>query len=642
MLSIPASSSASLTAFSISSSSFSAVVSLETVISFSASSAIFLAASTFSSGVAGSLSIGLFTDIVSDTPPLSIFTVALTLPGASPVASVFVKSSTVTVTSLLSMPASSSASFTASSILSFSFSSVVPLETVISFSASSAAFLAASTFSSGVLGSLSIGWFTDIVSDTPPLSIFTVALTLPGAVSVASVFVKSSTVTVTSLLSMPASSSASLTASSNLSFSFSSVVPLETVISFSASSAAFLAASTFSSGVPGSLPIGLFTDIVSDTPPLSIFTVAPILPGVSPVASVFVKSSTVTVTSLLSMPASSSASLTASCILSFSFSSVVPLETVISFSASSAAFLAASTFSSGVAGSLSIGLFTGILPDTPPLTISTVALMLPAASSVASIFVKSLTPTITSVLSIPASASASLTAFSILSCSFSAVVPLETVISFSASSAAFFAASTFSAPVPGSLSIGWFTDTVSDTPPLSIFTVALMLPGASPVASVFVKSSTVTVTSLLSTPASVSASFTASSILSFSFSSVVPLETVISFSASSTAFLAASTFSSGVAGSLSIGLFTGMVSDTPPLSIFTVALTLPGASSVASVFVKSSTVTVTFLLSMPASASASLTASSILSFSFSAVVPLENVIFSSASSAAFFAVSTVP
>ncbi len=130
--------------------------------------------------------------------------------------------------------------------------------------------------------------------------------------------------------------------------------------------------------------------------------------------------------------------------------SLVTFPASAALMASSNAVFTASTFSAGVSSSamiLSTVIVSDTVSDPSPLVIVTVALMLPAASSVASSFVKSVTLTVMPSLSTSALSSAACTAFSMTSFRLSAVVALNAVISFSAASAASFAAATFSSGV---------------------------------------------------------------------------------------------------------------------------------------------------------------------------------------------------
>ncbi len=125
--------------------------------------------------------------------------------------------------------------------------------------------------------------------------------------------------------------------------------------------------------------------------------------------------------------------------------------------------------------------------------------------------------------------------------------------------------------------------------------------------------------------------------------SLVTFPSSAALMASSNAFFTASAFSedsSGLAITLSTVIVSDTVSDPSPPVIVTVALMLPASSFVASVFVKSVTLTVMPSLSMPALSSASCTAFSMAPRRLSSVVSLDNVMSSSAASAASFATAT--
>ncbi len=114
---------------------------------FNASCTAALTVSTLSAGVVGNFVIVLSIAVSADSVPLVIVTFPVTLPAAFVVASVLAKSSTVMLIPLPSIPASSSAAFTASLIAVCMLSFVVALDTVMSSSAFSTASFAAATFS---------------------------------------------------------------------------------------------------------------------------------------------------------------------------------------------------------------------------------------------------------------------------------------------------------------------------------------------------------------------------------------------------------------------------------------------------------------------------------------------------------------
>ena len=210
-----------------------------------------------------------------------------------------------------------------------------------------------------------------------------------------------------------------------------------------------------------------------------------ILPAAPVVASVLLRSPTVTVTSLI--PAFVNAVSIFSCISCF----VVTFVAVQPASVSSTIFLAAATLTESVIGSLSIVLSIGTLSETLPFVMDTFPLILPAASVVASVLLRSPTVTVTSLIP------AFVNAVSIFSCISCFVVPFVAVQPVSVSSTIFLAASTFAASVIGSLSIVLSIATLSETLPFVMDTFPLILPAAPVVASVLLRSPTVTVTSLI-------------------------------------------------------------------------------------------------------------------------------------------------